>query len=218
MSVWDHISHLNAVRWSRMGISGRMFPHLKQIKLSCTPLTVATAALTDLMCPLCLQLSLSPSRATYEELQQTLTWTHMKASMDKSPELLCCPKTFSRFSWQSALSSIGKVSVRWGLRGSGKGERLGKVKVLLEVFYLSLIPQDGGRVVRLCCPSGTEGMRMCICVCEKRGFRMRSPYYLPLVRRSHLGHVCLGTCVFIRAWQINVQWHSFNGCETLYIF
>ncbi len=161
MSVWDHISHLNAVRWSRMGISGRMFPHLKQIKLSCTPLTVATAALPDLMCPLCLQLSLSPSRATYEELQQTLTWTHMKASMDKSPELLCCPKTFSRFSWQSALSSIGKVSVRWGLRGSGKGERLGKVKVLLEVFYLSLIPQDGEG---LCVCAARLEQRECECV------------------------------------------------------
>lgn len=26
--------------------------------------------------------------------------------------------------------------MRWGLRGSGKGERLGKVKVLLEVLNL----------------------------------------------------------------------------------
>lgn len=97
-----------------MDISGRMFPHLKQIKLSCTPLTVATAALPDLMCHLCLQLPLTPSRATYEELQRPLTWTHMKAAMDKSPELLCRPKTFSGFSWQSALLSIGKGQCEMG--------------------------------------------------------------------------------------------------------
>lgn len=163
-SIWDHISHLNAVRWTRMDIFGRMFPHLKQIKLSCTPLNVTTAALPDLMCHLCLQLPLSPSRATYEGSSDhwrghtwKRLWTNLlsfsvvlKPSQGSAGKVPSCP--------------LGRVSVRWGLRGSGKGERLGKVKVLSEVLNL----KAGGGDVRLCCPSGTGGMRTCICTCAKR--------------------------------------------------
>lgn len=63
------------------------------------------------------------------------------------------------------------------------------------------------------------GMRTCICACEKRGFNMKSPYYLPLVRWSHIEHMCLYmwqniyyvlSCHSCKTERMNIGQHSLN--------